>query len=216
MGPRVPWSGGVVSAQGPLRHQSVAGEGCATGLPSRGPTTPSKPGDWMGVVFAGRGDDEVKGGDRAYGGRGHDDLEGSQLFGGPGADFLVAAGPFAVRAFVMRGGPGGDEFSVPAGFTVARGPTSSMSPRRWATCSSAAPAAIPSFSGGIERRTSSVLGAAARTGSLATSRLTGSMSCWSTAPTALALGAEPDACCFRDGPAAYGPRAAPVAPAAAR
>jgi hypothetical protein len=63
-----------------------------------------------GVVFAGRGDDEVKGGDRAYGGRGHDDLEGSQLFGGPGADFLVAAGPFAVRAFVMRGGPGGDEF----------------------------------------------------------------------------------------------------------
>ncbi len=81
-------------------------------------------GDFKGIAFAGPGNDEVVGdriyggrgqdelsGSRVFGGRGHDDVEGSQLFGGPGVDRLFAGYPYDVRAFVMRGGPGGDEMS---------------------------------------------------------------------------------------------------------
>jgi hypothetical protein len=62
-----------------------------------------------GVVFAGRGNDEVNGGDRAYGGPGNDLLDGRRVYGGPGADRLTPVCCEGGRAFVMRGGPGNDE-----------------------------------------------------------------------------------------------------------
>ena len=80
--------------------------------------------DFKGVAFAGPGNDEVVGdriyggrgqddlsGSRVFGGSGHDSLEGSQLFGGPGVDRLFAGYPYDTRAFVMRGGAGGDVMS---------------------------------------------------------------------------------------------------------
>jgi hypothetical protein len=62
-----------------------------------------------GVLFAGAGDDEIDGGDRAYGGPGNDLLDGRRVYGGPGGDRLTPVCCEGGRAFVMRGGPGNDE-----------------------------------------------------------------------------------------------------------
>jgi hypothetical protein len=82
--------------------------------------------EMRGVVYGGAGNDIVSGGDRVYGGRGHDDLDGARVYGGAGADDV--SGDVASdlgRRVVLRGGPGTDTLSGP-GSTYGGGGTAHL------------------------------------------------------------------------------------------
>jgi RTX calcium-binding nonapeptide repeat (4 copies) len=67
-----------------------------------------------GVIYAGAGNDVVRGGDRVYGGPGRDDVEGVHVDGGPGADHVWGdVAIYGNRTAVLRGGPGNDVLDSP-------------------------------------------------------------------------------------------------------
>jgi hypothetical protein len=69
---------------------------------------------WSGVIYAGAGNDVVRGGDRVFGGPGRDDVEGVHVDGGPGADHVWGdVAIYGNRTAVLRGGPGNDVLDSP-------------------------------------------------------------------------------------------------------
>jgi hypothetical protein len=70
-----------------------------------------------GVVYGGVGNDDVDGGDRVYGGPGHDFLDGARVSGGPGTDYLTSdVATYIRRTVVLRGESGDDELYEPGTF----------------------------------------------------------------------------------------------------